>query len=319
MRILRLLISAFLFFVIIVVGGFFLLREVLLFWGASNIKGSLREMVQARNRGSFGTQCSALGSTPVGTESLVTYQVRFLTSSEYLVEAVCQGFDYDPILIAQGSLPQFVTKVPGTSGFLDSFTATGIELEVFSSESKALSNTTGFDFSFLVKQKLLLAEEGVLIKAEKDAFMGEGPVTVCSGYGYECCNEVSHFGIGDRITGLSDCENSCYAACASRPVVLSFNSNPLMDPKTRTVTINPGDPVQFTYVADSGEAKSMSGILDFGDGEKAPISGLAGQVSHTYECASSSCTYTAVVTLEDNWGAKSADLQNNKVTILVVR
>lgn len=319
MRILRLLISAFIFFIIIVVGGFFLVREGLLYWGSSNVRGSLREMVQAKNRGSFGSQCTQLGSVAIGDEQLVTYQVRFITSSEYLVEAVCEGFQYDPITIEQGSLPQFVTKVPGSSGFRYSYDAHGIELEVFSSEVAALSKATGFDFSFLVKKKTLIVDQGILIKSDATSFLGEGPVTICAGYGYECCNEVSHFGVGNQIIGLPDCENSCFSSCASRPVLLSFNTNPLMDPKTRSITIGPGDSVMFTFVADSGEAKSMSGVINFGDGQKAPISGLAGQVSHDYACASTKCTYVASLVLEDNWGVKSAELQTSKVTILVVK
>ena len=319
MRILRLIISAFLLFSIVIVGGFFVLRELLLYWGTSNIRSSLRELSLSASRGSYSSQCSALGSSLVAGESLVTYQLRFITSSDYLVEAVCEGFQYDPIIIAQGSLPEFVTKVPGTSGFKLSFEQSGIQLEVFAPEIAQMTKTTGFDFSFLTKQKEIIAENGVVVKDAVAQQLGNGPVTVCVGYGYQCCNEVSHFGVGDRITGLPDCEQSCYAACATRPVLLSLNTNPLLDPRTRTITIPSGSPVEFTYVADSGEATSMSGILDFGDGKKAPVSGLAGHFSHTYECLSSRCEYVASVTLEDNWGVKSANLQMSKVTIIVTR
>lgn len=319
MRILRLIISAFLFFAVIIVAGFFLVRELLLYWGTSNIRSSLREMVLARNRGSFSSQCNEFGSRAIGNDSLVTYQLRFISSTEYLVEAVCSGFQYDPILIAQGELPQFVTKVPGTSGFNFGFEQSAIEIEVFSHEIEKITQSTGFDFSFLSKKRYLVTENGVLIKADEMGYVPEGPVTVCSGYGYQCCNEVSHFGVGDRITGLPDCEQSCYSSCASRPVVLSFNSNPLLDQKTRSVTVQSGSSVQFTFVGDSGKATSMSGILDFGDGDKAPVSGLAGQVSHIYECKLARCEYEVKITLEDNWGVKSADLNSNKMKVIVIR
>lgn len=319
MRVLRLIISAFLFFLVITVGGFFILREALLYWGSNNIKNSLRELSLAQNRGSYGSQCSALGASTVTGEQLVSYQLRFISSTEYLVEAVCEGFAFDPILIAQGSLPQFVTKVPGTSGFLMSFEQTGIELEVFAQEITQMSNTTGFDFAFLGKKRTMVAEHGVIIKDATLNYASSGPVTVCSGYGYKCCNEITHFGIGDRIIGLPDCQESCYSACATRPVLLSFNTNPLIDPRTRTVTIISGTPVEFTFVADRGDATTLNGILDYGDGVKASISGLAGQISHTYECMSSSCEYLASVTLEDNWGAKSAPLEISKVKIIVTR
>jgi hypothetical protein len=319
MRILRLIISAFLFFAVVIVGGFFILRAIMLYRGSYKISSSLRELTVAKNRGSYGSQCALLGSNAIAGELPVTYQLRFISSSEYLTEAVCDGFRYDPILINQGKLPQFITKVPGKSGFLLNLENTGIEIEVFALEIENISKATGFDFSSLSKINSLVAQNGVLIKDVVIDITNDGPITMCSGYGYECCNEVSHFGTGDKIIGLNDCEQSCYAQCSTRPVLLSFNTFPLLDPKTRSITVTSGSPVEFTYVADSGNADSMSGVLDFGDGDKAPISGLAGQVSHTYECTRSRCEYSVLLSLEDNWGVKSANLQTNKLKIIVTR
>ncbi len=319
MRILRIIFSAFLFFAVFTFIGFFLVRELLLYWGVSKIRSSLRELSLAANRGTYSSQCTQLGSNIVSGETLVAYQIRFISSSEYIVEAVCEGFSYDPITISQGKLPQFVTKTPGTSGFLMSFAQSGIELEVFALEIDKISKVTQFDFSLLTRHKPIVAENGVLMKDSSQGLLGNGPVTVCAGYGFECCNEVSHFGVGDRITGLPDCEKSCYSACATRPVLLSLNTNPLLDPRTRSIEIFSGSPVEFTFVADFGDATAMNGILDFGDGKKTPITGLAGQTSHTYECAFGRCEYTALVILEDNWGVKSAQLETSKVKIIVVR
>lgn len=320
MRILKIILSAFLFFAVIVFVGFFLGREVLLYWGENKVRTALRELTITQRRGAFETQCNELGATPIGGEAAVTYQLRFISSSEYLVEAVCEGFAYDPITIAQGALPQFVTKIPGTSGFmLDGMVRNGIELEVFALEIEALSKATNFDFTFLSRNKSIVAENGVVIKNSSVTTVSEGPVTSCPGYGYQCCNEVSHFGVGSKITGLPDCEQSCYARCATRPVLLSLNTNPLVDIQTRTLKAEAGVPVEFTYVADFGDADSGTGILDFGDGKKSPISGLAGKVSHTYECPSGYCEYVASITLEDSWGVKSAQLQTSTVKIVIVR
>lgn len=320
MRILRLIISAFLFFVVIIVAGFFILRELMLLWGTSKIKSSLREMSLSQNRGSFATQCYELGAKAPAGESLVTYQLRFISSTEYIVEAVCEGLEFDPILIAQKTLPQFVTKVPGTSGFTLSSEQTAIELEVFRKEIDDISQKTGFDLSFLDRKKLLVSQSGVLIKSSDTTILSaNGPITACDGYGYECCDEISHFGVGDKITGLADCKDSCYSSCASRPVVLSFNTSPVMDRANRSVSVRSGNTVEFTFVADSGDSKSMSGVISFGDGDKAQISGLAGQESHTYSCALTRCEYTAKIVLEDNWGIKSADLMTNKVKVIVIK
>jgi hypothetical protein len=319
MRILRLIIKAFLFFAVLIVGGFFILRSLMLFWGESTIKNSLKQIVLAEKKGTYGSQCAALGSVGAGGEKSVSYQLRFISSSEFLTEVVCDGFEYDPILISQGTLPQFVTKVPGTSGFTINLEESGIELEAFSLEIDRLSKSSGFDFYFLNKTKALIAQNGNLIKNAVVNPNTQGPVTMCSGYGYQCCNEVSHLGTGDKILGLNDCEQSCYSQCATRPVLLSFNTFPLLDLKTRTITVTSGSPVEFTYVADSGNATSMSGVLDFGDGKKAQLSGLAGQMSHTYLCTRARCEYNVVVILEDNWGVKSANIQTNKLKIIVTR
>jgi hypothetical protein len=320
MRILRLLISAFVLFLIFSVGGFFLFREILLFWGSNSIRNSLKTLGNSKNKNLFVSQCVELGATHVQGDSLVTYQLRFLSSSEYLLEASCEGFSYEPITIAQAKLPQFVTKVPGTSGFFISRSEqSGIEIEVFRLEIDKLTETTGIDFSFLEKKKVLVAEDAVLIHDVSEGYVGNGPVTVCEGYGYQCCDPVAEFGVGDRIIGLTDCESQCYGQCASRPLVLSFNTNPILDPRTREVEITSGTTVEFTYVADAGQAELTTGILDFGDGKKAQISGLAGQTAHTYECRRSSCEYSARVILEDNWGVKSADLGISKVKIIITR
>jgi hypothetical protein len=101
MRIVRLLISAFLIFLIIIGGGFFVIREGLLYLGARQIKSALRELTLARNRGLYGSQCVQLGASAVGSETPVTYQIRFVSSSDYVVEALCAGLPYEPILISK--------------------------------------------------------------------------------------------------------------------------------------------------------------------------------------------------------------------------
>lgn len=318
MRILRLLITALVLFIILTVGTFFVSREILLFLGSSTLKSSVKTLNESRSKNAFASQCAELGGTQ--GSSTVQYQLRFLSSSEYLLEAACDGFAYEPITIAQEKLPQFVTKVPGTSGFIVSHSSqSGIEIEVFKLEIDKLAQALGVDLTFLQKQKPLVVENGLLVSDSVQDQFGTGPVTVCEGYGYQCCDAAAQLGVGDRIAGLTDCEDQCFAQCASRPLVLSFNTNPILDPRNRTVMIKSGTPVEFTFVADSGNAQIATGILDFGDGTKAQISGLAGQTSHTYECARTSCEYIAKVTLEDNWGVKSADLGINSVKVIVTR
>ena len=319
MRVLKLLFSAIVLFVIITAVGFFVAREGFLYWGTSKVRNSLRTLSLSKSRSSFVSQCKQLGSTVVGGEDIVTYQLRFLSSKEFLLEAVCDQFSFDPILIEQVILPQFVTKVPGTSGFIINHRQSGIKLQVFAEEINKISEAIKIDLSKFIKIKTLVAEDGVIILDGNNGFVGGGPTTNCNGYGYECCLNVSQIGVGSKITGLIDCEKNCYSSCADRPVILSFNSNPFFDPRKRSLSISSGETVEFTYVADAGKATTVVGVLDFGDGKKLPVTGLAGQSSHTYSCTRSSCEYSAKLTLEDNWGISSADTGTSKIRIIVRR
>jgi hypothetical protein len=319
MRILKLIFSAVFLFIIITVAGFFVTREALLYWGTAKVKNSLRTLSLSKNRDSFITQCRQLGSTFIGGEEIVTYQLRFLSSKEFLLEAVCDQFSFDPILIEQVALPQFVSKVPGTSGFIINHQQNGIEIQVFADEINRISEVTRVDLSAFLKTKALVAEDGIIILDGNNGYVGGGPVTSCNGYGFECCQDISQIGVGSKISGLVDCEKNCYSSCADRPVILSFNSNPLFNPSKRSLSISSGDIVEFTYVADAGKNTSVSGILDFGDGKKLPVTGLAGQSSHTYSCSRSSCEYSAKLSLEDNWGVLSSDTNISKIKVIVRR
>lgn len=319
MRVLKLFFSAVFLFLIIAVVGFFVTREALLYWGTSKVRNSLRTLSLSENQDLFVSQCKQLGSTSVANEDIVTYQLRFLSSEEFLLEAVCDQFSFDPILIEQITLPQFVTKVPGTSGFILSPRQSGIELQVFSKEIDKIAETVKIDLSKTIKTKTLIAEDGIIILDGDNGFVGGGPTTSCNGYGFECCQDVSQTGVGSKITGLVDCEKNCYSSCADRPIILSFNSNPFFDPRKRSLSISSGEIVEFTYVADAGKATTVAGVLDFGDGKKLPVTGLAGQSSHTYSCTRSSCEYTVRLILEDNWGISSADTSTSKIKVIVRR
>ena len=182
-----------------------------------------------------------------------------------------------------------------------------------------ISEVIKIDLSSFIRTKALVAKDGIIILDGENGFIGAGPTTSCNGYGYECCLDTSQIGVGSKITGLVDCEKNCYSSCANRPIILSFNSNPLLDPRKRSLSISSGETVEFTYVADAGKATTVAGVLDFGDGKKLPVTGLVGQSSHTYSCTRSSCEYVAKLTLEDNWGISSADTSTSKIKVIVRR
>jgi hypothetical protein len=317
MRILSQILSVFLLLCVGLVAGFFLTRELLLYQGKSQLRTSLQQLSVARNQGTYESQCRQLGSSASGSDGLVKYQLRFVSSYEYVTEAVCEGFSHNPISMSREIFPRYVSKVPGTSGFVVSANPNGIEIEAFADEIQQFAELTRFDLAYLKKVETIVAENGVIVRDADQGLVGGGPVTVCEGYGYQCCNTVSHIGMGERILGLTDCDQNCYRTCATRPIILSFNSNPMLDFSTRSVNVRSGETVEFTFVADAGSADSLVGILDFGDGNKLPISGLAGQVTNTYRCGSNTCEYEAKLVLEDNWGVVSAETGISKIKVVV--
>ncbi len=315
MRILRYLLSATIGVVIIGVVALLIAREVFAYWGVSTVRTSVLELARARDQGSYQQECHQRGKS-VGPGGVIM-QLRFLSSTEYVLEALCNATSNQPIPIGRESLPPFVEKVKGSSGFASSSAPSGIQLAVFWQLGQEVERLLKLNSSWITKTKVLIYQDEVLIEGGDATLVGNGPITSCTGYGYTCCREESEMGIGDRIVGLTDCQNSCFSQCVNRPLVLSFTSNPFFDLQNRTVTVPSGTQVEFIYVADSGDSESVTGSLDFGDGKSETLIEENGQASHTYVCNSAECRYETSITLQDKWGVESAALPVSKITIIV--
>ncbi len=315
MRILRYFLSGLLLVSIIGISAFFIFREVAMYWGVSTLRESVKALAQAQNQGSYQTQCHQEGRS-IGPNGVIM-QLRFLSDTEYVTEALCNEASTLPISVGRESLPPFVTKVQGESGFIANGSVSGIELAAFEDLGNELEQALRVSSTYITKSKILQLEEGILLETVDPTVLGNGPITSCTGYGYTCCRDEAEKGIGDRIAGLFDCEQSCYSQCVSRPLLLSFTSNPFYDIQTRTVTIPTGTTVEFIYVGDGGQSDTVSGFLEFGDGGSEPITEESGQADHTYTCATASCSYVARVLLTDKWGVDSAELPVTKINIVV--
>jgi len=318
MRILKLLFAALLFFGVIGVGGFLVIREGLLYWGVSSLEHSLQELRGAAGSDAYDSECQNRGGGDNVSEfdEAVRYQLRFLSSREYVLEAVCHQFSLNPIVISRNVLPEFISKSVGSSGFFWSETSTSsVELVVFRDLEKQIQKYAKFDTSFLVRKKSLVVANNIVTTQSGPVPNSEGPVTSCQGYGYQCCEQSSQIGIGNQIKGTIGCSETCFSACASRPHILSFNSNPFFDIRTRILTLDSTQAVEFIYVADSADSEELTGIFDFGDGQQTRIIGKQGHVNHTYSCPQGGCKYTAKVKLADKWGVESADTPINQIVI----
>lgn len=301
MRVLKFLLVSSLVLSIFVVIGALITREAILIWGVSTIRTSLGKMRSiSRNYAPYAKQCRQKGST-LDTSLIESIQLRFTSETEYVVEVICSQFRLDPILVETGKLPPFVEKIPGNSGIVWGEVASGIGLEVFGR-----------------KRLIMVEQEEVLFDSVTDGvFFGIGPVSNCAGYGFACCETETTVGVGEQYTGVTDCPKSCFSACALRPVVLSFTSDPFMDPQTRTAQVTKGELVTFSYVINDQGTKNHAIVVDFGDGQKQSMQEITGSTTHTYQCAQQVCSYQAQIVVTDQEGIQAAETPLTKIKVEV--
>lgn len=316
MRVLRYLLISSAVILLLAAVLFLVTREALLYWGVATLRQSLSQLQRSSNQSSYSIECKRRGLSVGGQEVL---QLRFTSSNEYVLEALCSEGSRDPILIERQELPPFVQKVSGTSGFVWDSGKSGVELKVFAALEGQLNSLLFNHGEWITRSKSLVVDNRIVYENQEIGEPGSGPATSCVGYGYQCCQDVSHFGVGDRLIGVYDCEKTCYSACVSRPVILSFTSNPFFDIKTRTIAIKHNATVEFLYVADEGQASSVSALLTFGDGKSEKVSGTANAVNHKYTCDKERCEYTAQLKLTDNWDITSAETPVSTITVIVTQ
>lgn len=319
MRALQYILISFLVIGFLAVSSFLVAREVLVYWSGKTLERSIGTLRKAQLAGTYSRQCAQKGSTVIDdSQSIVMLQLRFISSTDFVLEGVCQQFSFDPIPIGRGELPPFIEKVPGTSGFIvDDRSSSAVSISVFEDYVDLLTDSTGIDLSFLRRQEHFAFADGDLIDADETLAYDQGPVTTCGGYGFQCCQQASEAGIGERITGLSDCSEQCYAQCIPRPILLSFSTDPLVNPIDRTVKVQSGQQVDFSYLADDARDEHLRATIEFGDGARTEAPHKQGVVTHTYQCPTGSCQYTAHITLYDSWGVASAETSHSKIIVNV--
>lgn len=301
MRILRFLLSSFVFFAIFAVVGGLVVREALLFAGTSMVRSSLTVLHKiSRDNLQFARQCRERGGITSDVPTIGGIQLRFITGNRYVVEVVCSQFSSDPILVEQYTLPPFVKKTAGTSGIIWSKERSAVELEVFG-------------------RRRVIGIENEEIKAFTggSVTLGRSPVSTCEGFGYACCQAETHSGTGQPYANVLDCPRSCYAQCIPRPLILSLNTDPFVDESTRTTTTLRGEAVTFAYVVSYDQKEDVMVTIDFGDGQQESFSTLTGKTSHTYACAQASCQYTVRLTARSASGAESAATAITQLTVRI--
>lgn len=299
MRILKFLFSASVIFVVLAVVGWLSTREVLLFIATNTVKSSLTELQSiSLNYGNYVRTCREKGA-PGDQVAVTGLQLRFLSSNEYVLELICNTFQYDPLVIERKSLPPFVMKEPGSGGVVWGSELSAIVLNIWGR-----------------KQALGVQEKAVTTFRKLDA-TGISPQTTCSGRGFVCCMSDTQFGTGQLQSQVSDCPKSCFSTCLPRPVVLSFTADPPADQATRQVSIRANQTVSFAYVISYEKAQLPTVQIDFGDGKTESFSTLSGKTAHLYTCNLGTCNYQVHLTVQTAEQVSSVTTELSQMTVQV--
>ncbi|MEN8253104.1 MAG: hypothetical protein ABFQ62_01870 [Patescibacteria group bacterium] len=298
MRIVKFLFTAVFIILLLFGSGFLIFRETLLLTAGSQIKVALKTLRKIkRDPTSYYYQCREKGGD-VDEAVPEVFQLKFNDDKNYQLEVICRQFPLDPIIIDQYELPFMVSKAKGGSGIIWGNAESSLGLEIL-----------GRKTSIIVKNEKVNT-------ASFKADFGSTPLASCQGYGYKCCQEETSMGAGEQLFGTSDCPRSCFDSCVSRPVILSFTSDPFYETKSRTVTIKKNEVVNFSYVVDPGAEDIKSVQISFGDGEEHDFIETTGRISHTYLCSKSVCSYEASIMATDT---KNVDSANTGVAKIVVK
>src|SRR5258708_13732924 len=132
-----------------------------------------------------------------------------------------------------------------------------------------------------------------------------------------CCQSETQQGVGMVNDQVNDCPRSCYSSCQSRPVALSFTSDPFFDQTTRTVSIQKGEPIAFSFVVSAPQKLVPTITVEYGDGQHDTTTEFTGQVSHTYACQSASCTFVSTLMIQDVAGIQSVVTPLTQIKVVV--
>jgi len=338
MRIIRFFSSTLLFIVFLILVGIFFGREILLIMTTSDLKRDANFLSNHSHLvncyDSFSRSPSAWG------------QLRFVDERNYVLETVCSDFSNKPILIESKTLPVFVKKIDGASGF------------IFNRERGDSSHIT---LNSLGKELKIFKEIDQLASGEPPRLTDyiAGPASECQGFNYQCCRSDIEQGVGKRQELATDCPKSCYQSCRPRPLIVSFNAMPSNLDDNRIISSKSGQSVTFAFVVSDGKQELFSDqiivnkqddsflrwksrlqvLIDlvsnfeddpvqkvqlpitstvfFGDGQNFTTQSLQGVSDHVYTCNESVCYYEAWIEAQDAGLTTSADYELSRLKIIV--
>jgi len=310
MEFLRLLFKLFVGLSLVCLLSYLGVREYVLLQASQDLEKKVLSLVGSELTQTSYRRCLELGTGfDRGGESLVTPQLRFISDREYVLENLCAGFEFSPIVLGNYTLPMGVVKKPGSSGVVLASGAYSLSL-LFRPEW--LESVPLPEF-LLSREKTLFFEDKRVVEKLSQETDNVRPATLCAGYGFECCDQVTAVGQGDSLPA-TDCSEGCFERCVPKPLVLSFSAKGY-DQYSRSLSISRNGQAEFFFTA-SAKPKTVVG-LDFGDGQSWQGDLSTQTVNHTYDCSLSICEYIANITLTDPQGLSSYQNQLSSITVTV--
>lgn len=317
MRFFRYVIVFTLIFLVVIAGSFLAFQQWVLVRAYNQVIKDVSLLQRTKDVSEYYQYCQDLDAQKTNDSPLFTSQLRFISDTEYVLEIVCNQYEFVPKTITQRKLPLFATKKPGQSGLvLAKEGAWAINLQAVPSEVREVANFLPVLEPLLLRSRVVMVEDSVLVTTSATPVATTSPQTNCAGYGFSCCDPVQSLGVGEQRPS-NDCSQDCYASCQHRPIVLSFNGEPGFDRYQRVLQANTVNDVIFNFVIDSLLPELSSATLDFGDGTS--WTGLATDTAatHQYQCEQAECSYLAKLTVVDAYGTQSAPTAATQIQVII--
>lgn len=165
-------------------------------------------------------------------------QIRFIDQRHYNLETVCSDFPTKPVLLEQRTLPILVKKGAGASGFIfdEAANPSQLVLTAFGKHLTVYSEANDISYG----QAPILAYT-------------MGPASSCQAFNYQCCQAEVEQGVGEAQGLATDCPKNCHQSCQTRPLLLSFNGQPLSNVDSKLVELRAGQTATFAFVLSDGQ------------------------------------------------------------------
>lgn len=309
MRFLRLLITY------LVLGGLglgvavFLVMYGVSFSQATKLSASLSQAKQLSRRPIHAEDCLLIEEDE--EYPLLGYQLRFINSKEYVVEAVCNSSVKGPFEVVRKKLGLGVVKEDGYSGVLYPIINDG---EIDARVAVRLGYASWL-LDASAKARVSMQPMFGRVSVDPGSLSARA---ACEGWGYQCCNNLTQVGVGEVVKNqILSCHDSCFATCLERPSILIFSTEPEMNSSTRELVVRRGEGVIFSYSVQDVDSEGVRVTIDFGDGQNATSTNQNDQFSHNYVCSQGECVYSATLSVVDVEGLENSRSRIGESTVRV--